>query len=229
MKKFLSIIFVAAYVLLVAAPVATVAIATPAAAGSACEGRVLGIPPWYRGLTNDDCTIKSPDPGQDGISRFIWTIVLNVIEMALVIVAYLAAFFILYGGFLYITGGSNASQVEKAQKSILNAVIGLIIAMGSIAVTNFIFSLFGTATPGTNGVVQMSGEDLLRNSLNLAYFTAGIIAVIVIIISGINYVISSGDSGKVTKAKNMLTYAVVGLIVILTAFIITSFVIGRFK
>jgi hypothetical protein len=226
MKKYLSIIFVAAYVFLVAAPVATVAIPTQVSA--ACDDRVLGVPPWYRGLTNGDCSIKSPnDVG--GISNFIWKIVLNVIEMALVVVAYIAAFFILYGGFLYITGGGNASQVEKAQKSILNAVIGLIIAMGSIAVTNFIFSLFGTATPGANGVVQMSGEDLLRNSLNLAYFTAGIIAVIVIIISGINYVISSGDSGKIIKAKNMLTYAVVGLIVILTAFIITSFVIGRFK
>ena len=43
------------------------------------------------------------------------------------------------------------------------------------------------------------------------------------------YVTSTGDAGRVTKAKNLLTYAIVGLIIILSAFAITNFVIGRFN
>ncbi len=74
-----------------------------------------------------------------------------------------------------------------------------------------------------------SADSLLTNALNLTYFLAGAIAVIVIIFAGIMYTTSSGDAGRVTKAKNLLTYSIVGLIVVLVAFIITNFVIGRFQ
>ena len=234
MKKILNIIYISIFTLLVAAPIATATLAPTAAAASqpGCETKILGIPPWYRGLTTapPDCTILSPtDPSIGGIQNFIWRIVLNGIQMALVISAYIAIFFILYGGFLYITGGGNAAQIEKGRKSIFNAVIGLVIAMGSIAITNFIFTIIGNASTTPNGIPTLTGEQLLRNGLNITYFAAGTVAVIVIIIAGINYVTSTGDAGKVTKAKNMLTYAVVGLIIVLVAFAITNFVIGRFS
>ncbi len=230
MKKIFSLILVSVYMLFVAAPLVTIAVPTNVSAGPACEARFLGIPPWYRGLTDDGCVPKVPDTSDDNaIGNFIWKIVLNGIEMALVITAYIAIFFIIYGGFQFMTGGSNPSQVEKARKTILNAVIGLVIAMGAISIVNFIFSLFGAQAGNENGIIEMTGEELLRNGLNLTYFIGGVIAVIVIVISGINYVISSGDAAKITKAKNMLTYSIVGLIIVVTAFAITNFVIGRFS
>jgi hypothetical protein len=42
------------------------------------------------------------------------------------------------------------------------------------------------------------------------------------------YATSAGDSGRVTKAKNALTYAIIGLVVVLLAFTITQFITGRF-
>lgn len=131
------------------------------------------------------------------------------------------------------TGGSNPSMIERGRKTILSAVIGLIIGLGSVAIVNMLFSgLFGgaseTSSGGINGIVNMTGEELLANALNLTYFIAGIVAVIVIIVAGILYVTSSGDPAKVTKAKNTITYAVVGLVIILVAFTITGFVTGRF-
>lgn len=81
---------------------------------------------------------------------------------------------------------------------------------------------------GDAGIPAMSGDDLLTNGLNLTYFIAGIIAVIVIISAGLMYTTSSGDSSRVAKAKNLLTYSIVGLIIVLSAFVITNFVIGRF-
>jgi hypothetical protein len=234
MKQLLKKLFFAgAFVLFVASPV--VAIATPqttyAAAGD-CEARILGVPPWYRGLTKSDdtaeCTIVSPnDVG--GISNFIWKIVLNGIEIALVLTAYIALFFILYGGFLFITGGGNSSQVEKARKSIFNAVIGLIISMGAIAITNLAFGVLGEAT-ATNefGVPEIAAGDLLQNGINLVYYIAGIAAVIVIIIAGITYATSMGDSSRITRAKNMILYSVIGLGILFAAFAITNFVLDRF-
>lgn len=82
---------------------------------------------------------------------------------------------------------------------------------------------------GTSGIPTMTGEQLLTNGLNLTYFLAGSIAVIVIVVAGIMYTTSSGDAGRVAKAKNLLTYSIVGLVVVLSAFLITNFVIGRFN
>ena len=72
-------------------------------------------------------------------------------------------------------------------------------------------------------------DQVLTNGLNLVYFLAGLAAVIVIVVGGIMYATSTGDSGKITKAKNMILYAVVGLVIVLSAFAITNFVSGRFS
>jgi hypothetical protein len=80
----------------------------------------------------------------------------------------------------------------------------------------------------TVNIPTTSGDELLTNGLNLMYFLAGTVAVIVIIIGGIMYASSSGDAGRITKAKNLLTYSIVGFIIVLVAFTITAFVTGRF-
>ncbi len=133
------------FVFTFASPVmAAITPAQSAHADAACEGRVLGIPPWYRGLTgpSPDCNIEFANPSDSGaLSKFIWKIVLNVIEMAIVATAYVATFFILYGGFLYMTGGALPAQLEKARKTILNAVIGLVICLAAIALTNLVFTI----------------------------------------------------------------------------------------
>jgi len=230
-----NILFAGAFVFLVAAPV--VAVATPQTTYAAdtiesCEKGIMGLPTWFRGLSKIDstgeCAIMSPaDAG--GLSSFIWKIVLNLIEIALVVVSWIAIFFILYGGFLFIAGGGNAAQVEKARKSIFNAVIGLIIALGSIAITNLIFGLLDGATK-TNayGVPEITGGDLIFGALNLTYYIAGIVAVIVIIIAGLTYATSIGDASRINRAKNMILYSVIGIVVLMSAFVITNFVLGSF-
>jgi len=104
-----------------------------------CNSGFLGLPAWYDGLTNDppDCEIKSPnDVG--GLSPFIWRIVMNIIEIALGLLGYISAGFTLYGGFMFITSNGKPDSAAKARKTMLDAIIGLVIAMGSIAIVNFI-------------------------------------------------------------------------------------------
>jgi hypothetical protein len=55
----------------------------------------------------------------------------------------------------------------------------------------------------------------------------GVVSVIMIIIGGFKYIISSGDSANVTSAKNTILYAIIGLVVVLLAQIIVRFVIAR--
>ena len=140
MKRLFAYITIGLLALFAAAPV--VSLATPAPqVSAACAERFLGIPTWYRDVVDSNCNVEMPNGTSAELGGFIWKIVLNIIEMVLVIVVYVAVAFILYGGFLFISGGGNPSQIEKARKSILNAVIGLVIALAAIAIVNFIFGI----------------------------------------------------------------------------------------
>lgn len=63
---------------------------------------------------------------------------------------------------------------------------------------------------------------------NVLLFIIGAISVIMLIIGGIRYVVSGGDSGAVTAAKNTILYAVIGIVVALLAYALVNFVIGSF-
>jgi len=54
----------------------------------------------------------------------------------------------------------------------------------------------------------------------------GIIAVIFIIIGGINYLTSAGDTGKLEKGKKTILYACIGLAICVLAFAIVNWVIN---
>lgn len=66
---------------------------------------------------------------------------------------------------------------------------------------------------------------VFKQVTNTILYIVGIIAVIMLIIGGIRYVISGGDSKKVTDAKNTVLYAIIGLVIAFLAFAIVNFVI----
>ena len=76
------------------------------------------------------------------------------------------------------------------------------------------------------GVPRNNDVDIMK-FVNLALWVAGIIAVIVVIIAGINYSLSSGDPSKTASAKNAILYAVIGLVITASAIAITGYIIGK--
>lgn len=87
-----------------------------------------------------------------------------------------------------------------------------------------------TISPGDIGLKGQATDPnvVLANVLNTVYLWAGIIAVIVVIIAGILYSTSSGNPTQTNRAREAIIYAVVGLVFIMMAFVITQFVLGRF-
>jgi hypothetical protein len=61
---------------------------------------------------------------------------------------------------------------------------------------------------------------------NTLIFLVGAIAVIFLIIGGLRYVISNGDSKNVTAAKDTILYAIVGIVVAVISFALVQFVIN---
>jgi hypothetical protein len=82
---------------------------------------------------------------------------------------------------------------------------------------------------GTDQTANLFGQSgIFRTITNVLLFILGAISVIMIIIGGLRYVISGGNSTAVTAAKNTILYAIVGVIVALLAYAIINFVLTSF-
>ena len=85
-----------------------------------------------------------------------------------------------------------------------------------------------SVSDGTNNAVSnstaLTGD--ITNIINAIIGILGLVCVVVMIIGGVNYMTSSGDAGKVKKAKDTILYGVIGLIICALAFAIVNWVIG---
>lgn len=79
-----------------------------------------------------------------------------------------------------------------------------------------------------NGVADIKAEVLIPNILGVVYWAAGVTAVVAIILGGLFYILADGNAQKITRAKDIILYGVVGLVVVLLAFVVTNFVVGWF-
>jgi len=136
--------YMASFLFAISAGGALLSLALPQTVSAECNSGFLGFPAWYRGLEKSptDCNLKSPvdldDPKGTGLSKYIWIIGLNILEIALVAVGYLSGFYFLYGGFLFIVSRGNPEGAARARTTMLEALIGLIISLGAFAIVNFI-------------------------------------------------------------------------------------------
>ena len=144
MKKIKHIIFALIFslsaVTIAAAPMAS-ALETEPGGGGGCTGRagrVLTFPTWYRGLDQDPttCTIKL------SALNDMWKIVLNLLEILLQVAGYAAAGYMLWGGFKYMKSQGNSQNIASAKSTLMNATIGLGIALSAVAIVNFVSSRF---------------------------------------------------------------------------------------
>lgn len=102
---------------------------------------------------------------------------------------------------------------------------------------NNIIKYLGAGLPVQQGVnkdtgiyeVQQTGtQDLVTSVtgiINGVIGVLGFVCVVVMIVGGVNYMISAGDTQKVTKAKNTILYGLIGLVICVLAFAIVNFVI----
>lgn len=117
-----------------------------AAPGAGCQSTFLTFPAWYDGLLAKDgsCKVELPSgDAADSIGGFVWRIVLNLIEIGLQIVAYVSAGFIIYGGFRYLTSSGSPDKTTAARKTIMNAVVGLVLSFFSVVIVSFVANGIG--------------------------------------------------------------------------------------
>lgn len=201
---------------------------------SSCGASFLGFKPWYDGLcikSGDQVNMvpiceqaSCTDPNAKSLNVFIWTIVLNVLFDLGLAVGMIAVAMVIYSGYMYITSQGDPGKMTKGKKSLMSAIIGVVIAMGATVIVNTFKIILNITSNGwqQNTVTQAD----VQNAFNWAYGMAGLVAVIFIIKSGVDYLLSQGDPGKTQKATRGLIYSVIGLVIVLLASLITGFVVG---
>lgn len=73
----------------------------------------------------------------------------GVIEILLSFAGSLAVLFVIIGGFIYITSAGNEERAEKGKKTLVNAIIGIVVIIMSYVIINVIINL--VSSPIGNG------------------------------------------------------------------------------
>ena len=77
-------------------------------------------------------------------------------------------------------------------------------------------------TAGTQVLTLACIPTLVRNIITFGLDLVGAVCLIIIIFSGIKFILARGDPKEIILAKNALIYAVVGLLVVLLAFLVVN-------
>ncbi len=161
------------------------------------------------------CAGQGSVSGTNGLSIVIGNIVLwltGIIGMILTIV-------ILVSAIQYVTSGGSPDRIKSAKDRLVQAAVSL----GFLISFNAIFNLLNTRIfAGISGTSLDDITKLGNNVISVLLTAVGALAVIFIIIGGIQYTTSAGDSNKVSKAKTTITYAIIGLIMSMSVGIVIS-------
>ena len=96
------------------------------------------------------------------------------------------------------------------------AVPGLLAIPGAVLASN-------AWDPKTIGFASL--DDFIQNTLTVAVVIAALVAVVYLIINGLKYITSAGDSTKTEEAQKGIIAALVGLVVVGIAYLLVSFVV----
>jgi len=101
--------------------------------------------------------------------------------------------------------------------------LGTIAALTTMLTGNIAVARTITAPPG----MQTDLGNLINSILTYVLGIAGVIVVIYLIMGGFKYITSGGSEKAVGEAKNTILYAIIGLIIIIAAFAIKSYIMTR--
>lgn len=79
---------------------------------------------------------------------------------------------------------------------------------------------------GLLGDEKTTAKDIVVKVINFVLSFVGVLAVLFLIIAGVMYITSLGDEGKAEKAKKMILYIIIGILLIVLAAVIVNVVLN---
>ena len=222
MKNFCKKIAIFLGIVAAVSATSTITSVTPVSAREfgSCDTSFAGLTPW-------DCNVGEMN-SEDSLKTGIAQIATNILTDLTVIASYLILGYVIYGGFLYMSSSGDPGKTMTAKKTLTHAFIGLAITVSAFT----IFSGIRVALAGNQalncdqltGTGCVDGGAMVTNIIQWIGGIAGAIAVIFVVVGAWGYITANGDPGKLQKAKTTILYALIGLVVVALAEVLTAFV-----
>ncbi|MCW1888539.1 MAG: pilin [Candidatus Moranbacteria bacterium] len=136
------------------------------------------------------------------------------------IVVILALVFLVIGGLLYITSAGNDKRISAAKAAVTAALVGLAIVMIAPSFLKEIGGVLGWTDLPSQASGALSLTEIATNVLNFLLGIIGILAIIMFLVGAVMYLTSAGDDKKAGTAKDIVKYAIIGMIVTFSALVI---------
>lgn len=95
------------------------------------------------GFSSAQLTVPNPNPGGFGGKSTLGGIISYLVQVAIMLAGIVFLVMLIVGGFQYFASSGDQALAQKANRTMLNAGIGLIIVAIAYAVAAFITSLLG--------------------------------------------------------------------------------------
>jgi len=110
-----------------------------AATSCSTSNWLLGFPTWYQYLTvSYDATTKACQITSFTFPGDLVLVALAIVDILLRIAGLVALGYVVYGGIKYVTSQGSPDGVKQAQDTLINALIGMVIALVAAGVISFI-------------------------------------------------------------------------------------------
>ncbi|HLM84348.1 MAG TPA: pilin [Candidatus Bathyarchaeia archaeon] len=139
----------------------------------------------------------------------------NIMSYLQKIAGTIAVIFIIIGGIMYmVTGGSK--DTERAKKTVIFAIVGLAIVLAAPLFYQEIKAVLSGNNPGS------ALQQILLNILKLLLAIVGFLAIIMMVVGAIWMLTAVGDDDRYELGKKTAGYAILGLVIALSALIIAN-------
>jgi hypothetical protein len=155
-----------------------------------------------------------------------------VITFIKYIIGSVAVLFIVRNGLRLVLLGGNEEEVTKDKKNIFYGLLGLVVILMSNPIINKVFFKIDTSQyPGIDpvrpGIDRARLAQEIAGATNLVAAIAGPFALLSLVAGGLMYVLAGGEEEKIGKAKKIIMWSAIGLIIIYGAFAIVSTFVAR--
>jgi len=135
------------------------------------------------------------------------------------IIVVLALVSITIGSVMILASAGSSGMVERGKAAITMALVGLAIGLAAPSLLKELANIvgWGTAVPAA-----LSLSEIAVRVLNFLLGTMGIVALVMMVIGAIMYLTSAGDEDRINQGKDIFKYAIIGLILAMSAMVLVT-------
>lgn len=194
-----------------------------------CALLLLPLGASAAGLPNPLGSNCPPGNETDGCVNTITEVIVTISTGLIGLVSVAATFMFIYGGIMMLTSGGNEKRVSQAKEILKWTTLGLVFIFLAGAILRFVYQSFKktdfTDVSASIGLGTASLSKTAINTLNTVIGLLGIVGVTMVIWSGYQWLTAAGNEQRVERAKQIMTGAIIGLVIILLSWAIVRFVL----